>query len=143
MKKLLMVVFALTIHPVFSQEAEVRKSIETFFEGLHKQDTLKIRSVFAKQMVLHSVSERKSGAVLSVESADQIIKSISGIPKDMKIEEKLLSWKVSIDGSMAHVWTPYEFYVNGKLSHSGVNSFQLFNDNGQWKITYCIDTRKR
>jgi hypothetical protein len=30
-----------------------------------------------------------------------------------------------VDGSMAHAWTPYEFYVNGKLSHKGVNAFTL------------------
>lgn len=32
---------------------------------------------------------------------------------------------------------------NGNFSHCGVNSFQLFHDNGQWKIIYLIDTRQR
>jgi len=64
-------------------------------------------------------------------------------PRKDIYEERLLSYKVLVDGNMAHVWTPYEFYVNGQLSHCGVNSFQLFNDNGQWKITYIIDTRRR
>ncbi|HOD10564.1 MAG TPA: nuclear transport factor 2 family protein, partial [Flavobacterium sp.] len=41
------------------------------------------------------------------------------------------------------VWTPYEFYVNEKLSHSGVNAFTLFKENEKWKIIHLIDTRRK
>jgi hypothetical protein len=44
---------------------------------------------------------------------------------------------------MAHAWTPYEFYINGKLSHKGVNAFTLYKDDGQWKIVHLIDTRRK
>lgn len=143
MKKAILILFVLISQGIFAQEAEVKKAIETFFEGFHTRDTVKMQTVFAKEMVLHSVGEKKEGAKLSVESVSQFNKSIASIPKDMQFEEKLLSWKIQIDGSMAQVWTPYEFYINGKLSHRGVNSFQLFKDNSGWKITYCIDTRRK
>ncbi|HEX9979078.1 MAG TPA: nuclear transport factor 2 family protein [Flavobacterium sp.] len=143
MKKLLLIIVCLALQPLQAQEPQIRKSIEIFFEGFHARDTVKMTSVFAREMVLHFVSERKTGNVLSVESAAEMAKSIASIPKDVKFEERLLSWKIQSDGAMAHVWTPYEFYINGKLSHSGVNSFQLFNDNGIWKITYIIDTRRK
>jgi hypothetical protein len=42
---------------------------------------------------------------------------------------------------MAHAWTPYEFYVNGKLSHKGVNAFTFFKKDNSWKIVHLIDTR--
>ena len=64
------------------------------------------------------------------------------IPQTMKIEEKILTYKIQVDGTMANVWAPYEFYANGKLSHTGVNSFQLFKDEGIWKIIYLVDTRR-
>ena len=35
------------------------------------------------------------------------------------------------------------FGLMDNFSHCGVNSFQLFNDNGQWKIIYLIDTRRK
>jgi len=57
--------------------------------------------------------------------------------------EKLLDYKIQIDGPLAHVWTPYEFYVNGKLSHSGVNSFTLFKEKDAWQIIHIIDTRRK
>lgn len=125
-----------------AQEADVKKAITTFFEGLHSGDTLKIKSVCADKMILQSVMETDKGSKFSNEPISEFYKSIASIPKDMKIEERLLDYKILVDGSMAHAWTPYEFYVNGKLSHSGVNSFQFYKDNGVWKIVYIIDTRR-
>ncbi len=92
---------------------------------------------------MHSISESEKGPKFSVQKASDFYKSIATIPLSMKFEEKILSFKVQIDGSMAHVWTPYEFYVNDKLSHSGVNSFQLYKDNEVWKVVYIIDTRRK
>lgn len=143
MKNIVLLLLIVISQSAFAQEAEVRKTIDTFFEGFHEQDTVKMKSVFARQMILHSVAEEKDGAKLSAESATQLTKSIASVPKTFKFEEKLLSYKIQIDGSMAHVWTPYEFYVNGKLSHTGVNSFQLFKDTNGWKIIYCVDTRRK
>ena len=57
--------------------------------------------------------------------------------------EKLLLYDIKIDGNLASVWTPYEFYFNEKFSHCGANSFQLFNNNGKWEIIYLVDMRKR
>jgi hypothetical protein len=52
-------------------------------------------------------------------------------------------YNIQIDGAMANAWTSYEFWVNGSFSHCGVNSFQLFKDEGAWKIIYLIDTRRK
>lgn len=143
MRKLLLVLACLSFYVAGAQESDVRKAIDTFFEGFHARDTVKMKSVFAKNIVMHSVSQGKSGSKLSVETAAGMCHSIASIPDNMQFEEKLLGYNTQIDGLMAHVWMPYEFYVNGTLSHSGVNSFQLFKDNGVWKIAYCMDTRKR
>ncbi len=143
MKNLFLLLFCLSMQMSFGQESDVKQTIVDFFDGFHAKDTLKMRNQFAKEIVMHSVSERNQQAVLKSESATDFLKMIASIPKSEKFEERLLSYKIQIDGAMAHVWTPYEFYINGKLSHTGVNSFQLFNDSGKWKITYCIDTRKR
>jgi hypothetical protein len=50
---------------------------------------------------------------------------------------------VKIDSDLAMVWAPYKFYVGEKFSHCGVDCFQLVKLNGQWKIQYLIDTRRR
>ena len=37
-------------------------------------------------------------------------------------------------GSLAVVWTPYEFWRDGKTSHCGVDVFELTKQAGVWKI---------
>ena len=143
MKKLLVLVVLFMLQNIIAQEADVKKSINIFFEGLHTADTLKIKSVCNDTMMLQSISQGKMSNKLTTEKASEFYKSIAEIPAGMKIEERLLDYKIQIDGPMAHAWTPYEFYINGKLSHKGVNSFQLFNDNGVWKIIYIVDTRRK
>jgi hypothetical protein len=54
-----------------------------------------------------------------------------------------LSYAIQVDESMGHVWTPYEFYVNGKSSHKGVNAFTLFKKDNTWKIVRLVDTRRK
>ena len=81
--------------------------------------------------------------VLVTDEPGKLITAVANRPSDQKWEEKILGYSVQVDGNMAHVWTPYEFWFNGDFSHCGVNSFQLFHDNGTWKIIYLIDTRRR
>jgi len=132
---------------ISAQEKEIKQSISVFFEGLQTADTLKIQTVCHKEMKLQSIMEKNTIGTLSFESNLEFYKSIASLPKNLKIEERLLSYKIQIDGSMAQVWTPYEFYVNGKLSHIGTNSFTLLLENNPegsaWKIVHIIDTRRK
>ena len=96
------------------------------------------------KIILQSISTDKEGkTVLKEEDFNKFIQSIASIPKDRTFEEKLLDFSIQVDGNMANVWTPYEFWYQGKFSHCGVNSFQLFYDDGNWKIIYLIDTRRQ
>jgi len=136
---LLIMIFASSIH---AQNQEVQKVIETFFEGFHAKDTVKLKSVCSDKIILQSIMENAKGAKLTDETSKEFYKSIAIIPSDLKVEEKILNYSIQVDGTMAHAWTPYEFYINGKLSHSGVNAFTLYKENGIWKIIYVIDTRR-
>lgn len=127
-----------------AQKQEVQMSIEVFFEGFHDKDSVKIKTVCSDKIILQSISENNfKGNKLSNESAKEFYKSIMSIPSNMKFQEKILSYNVQIDGALAHVWAPYEFYINDKMSHSGVNTFTLFKEKDSWKIIYLIDTRRK
>ena len=132
---------------VSAQEKEIKQSISIFFEGLQTTDTLKIQSVCHKEMKLQSIMEKNTIGSLSFETNEEFYKSIASIPKNLKIEERILDYKIQIDGTMAQVWTPYEFYIDGKLSHIGTNSFTLLLENNPeasgWKIVHIIDTRRK
>lgn len=147
MKKCILIICMIVTTSFQAQNQEVQKVIETFFEGFHAKDTVKMKSVCSDKIILQSIMENAKGAKLSDESAKEFYNSIASIPSDFKFEEKILSYSIQVDGTMAHVWTPYEFYSNGTFSHSGVNAFILFKENGPeapgWRIIYCIDTRRK
>lgn len=127
-----------------AQQQDVQKTIESFFEAFHQKDTIKLKLVCSDKLILQSISESVTkGNKLSEENIKEFYKSIASIPSNLKFEEKILNYNIQIDGSMAHVWTPYEFYLNDKLSHSGVNAFTLFKEKDSWKIIYLIDTRRK
>ena len=118
--------------------------VKTFFEDFHRQDTTQLAAHFNSEAVMKSISKDESGQtrIASVE-IDRFVRSIGSIPSDRKFEEKILSYEVQEDDLMAQVWTPYEFYVNQNLSHTGVNVFVLSKVNEEWKIVFLIDTRYR
>ena len=143
MRHLLILLFFGFSLSISAQEKEIKQSISVFFEGLQSADTLKIQSVCHKEMKLQSIMEKNSVGNLSFETKSAFYKSIASITKNLKIEERILDYKIQIDNSMAQVWTPYEFYIDGKLSHIGTNSFTLLLENNIWKIVHIIDTRRK
>ena len=143
MKNTVLILFLLFGFSGQAQNAEVQKTIETFFEGFHAKDTVKIKSTCSEKLILQSITESPKGNTFSEELPKEFYVSMATIPAEVKFEEKILSYNIQVDGTMAHAWTPYEFYINGKFSHSGVNAFTLFKEDDVWKIIHLIDTRRK
>jgi hypothetical protein len=144
---LIFLFFLMAVGSVIAQESEeqmVKNTIDSFFEAFHQQDSSALKKIVANDMVLQTIGKNEAGReVVKTENFSHFLKSIVSIPTSTKFEEKLLMYNIQIDGAMANAWTSYEFWVNGSFSHCGVNSFQLFKDEGAWKIIYLIDTRRK
>ncbi|MEE4001724.1 nuclear transport factor 2 family protein [Tenacibaculum sp. FZY0031] len=127
-----------------SEEKAIKKTIETFFEGLHKGDSTLVSATLNSTIKIQTTFTNKEGKnVLVTESKTKLLTNIANKKPAHTYLEKLVSWDIKIDGNLASVWTPYEFYLNEKFSHCGANSFQLFNNNGKWEIIYLVDMRRR
>lgn len=143
MKTILLSLMLVFTSALYSQNEDVKQVVVTFFKGFHAKDSITMKSVCADKMILQSISESSKGNQLKNEKPHSFYLSIATIPATILFEEKILNYSIQVDGAMAHVWTPYEFYVNNKFSHKGVNAFTLFKENEQWKIVYLIDTRRK
>lgn len=142
---LLVFAFAVSLQTVFAQNDEkaIRAVINRFFEGMERGDTAVIRSACTAQPVLQTFMAEESGELtMFTEDFGEFLTVVSTPSKD-KYREAIEIEAVHVEKSLASVWAPYKFYINGKLSHCGTDSFQLVKMPSGWKIQYIIDTRRK
>lgn len=56
------------------------------------------------------------------------------------LKEEMYAPKVEVNGDLAMVWGRYVFFAGGKLSHCGVNTFNLVRTDAGWKIANGAST---
>lgn len=140
----LVLLISTTLFGQTDEEAQVKATVDTFFEGFHKGDTTLMKTLIMDKIIMQTAYRNKEGKdILVTDEPGKLINAIADRPDDQKWDERLLDYSIQVDGNMANAWTPYEFWFNDEFSHCGVNSFQLFKDGDQWKIIYLIDTRRR
>jgi hypothetical protein len=59
-----------------------------------------------------------------------------GLPQ----RERYWSPTVLIRGSIAVVWAPYEFWIDGQTSHCGVDVFDFVKVDGIWRVSNSMWT---
>lgn len=60
--------------------------------------------------------------------------------------ERCWSPTILVDGGLAMIWTPYDFHMDGKFSHSGVDVFTAVHTEDGWRIAsiaYSVDREQR
>lgn len=147
MKRILFILIAvLPVTGAFAQDSAaggVKLAINTLFNAMRKGDSALIKTVFAKEMVLQSISKDRTGkTVIAVDSGDDFAKAI-GTPHNVVYDERITFNDIKIDGDLASVWAPYKFYLGDKFSHCGVDVFSLMKTASGWKIIYIVDTRRK
>jgi hypothetical protein len=126
-----------------SEEEKVKVPIKALFDGMRTSDTTLMRSAFAPGVILQTITRNKEGGtVVRTENINDFV-ALIGKPHTEVYDERITYETIKIDDNLAIAFTPYRFYVGDKFSHCGVNSFQLVRFNGEWKIQYIIDTRRK
>lgn len=121
-----------------TENKEVEKPIRNLFLAMKNADSELLKTTFSETAILQTIT--KEG--VKNEDIKEFIASISKMTKD-DLDERITIEAIHVDGNLASVFTPYSFYFKGKFSHCGANSFQLVKQNGEWKIQYLIDTRRK
>ena len=60
-----------------------------------------------------------------------------------RLLERFWAPVVHVHGPLAEVWAPYDFHVDGRFSHCGVDSFSLVRTAAGWQIAgivYTVET---
>ena len=121
----------------------VKNTIKMLFDGMRASDSSMVAAAFSKEAVMRTVGQNDQGKTVVQSGNLQGFLNAIGSPKEKAWDEKIKGYDIKIDDDLATAWTPYEFWVGEDFSHCGVNSFQLVRMEGDWKIVYIIDTRRR
>ena len=130
---------------VYAQEKNdaLTTRLHHFFEALNKKDTAALATMFFKNAELVTVHQTPSGELTkNRQKASDFLNALGGLV-DTQIEEKIENLTVHLDENMANTWMDYVLFVNGRLSHCGVNNIVWAMDSGQWKILHLADTRRK
>ena len=138
----LLIALGLSTSGVYAQPASaedsVRSAVDLLFKGMKASDAAMIRQSFADSAILQTIAKD----AIQTDKVEEFAATIEKLaPGDA--DERIRFDVLRIDGPLAIVWAPYEFYYKGKYSHKGVDSFQLVRVKGVWKIQYLIDTRRK
>jgi Domain of unknown function (DUF4440) len=113
-------------------------TVQRLFDAMAMHNVDAARELFTPGATL--VSVRANGAV-SNSTSEQFVAHL-GAAKEPWLE-RMWNPKVLVHGGLAVVWAEYDFHLNGKFSHCGVDSVTLVNISGGWKISgiaYTMET---
>ncbi len=113
-----------------SEEKDVIATAQRLFDAMaaHNADTA--RALFTPGAPLTAV--RVNGEISN--STSEQFASHVGAAKDAWLE-RMWNPKVLMRRGLAIVWADYDFHLNGKFSHCGVDSFTLVRGQEGWKIS--------
>lgn len=121
-----------------SDENGAIATVQRLFDAMATHNAEAARALFTPGATL--VTVRANGAV-SNSTSEQFVTHV-GAAKERWLE-RMWNPKVRIRGGLAVVWADYDFHLNGKFSHCGVDSMTLVNVSGAWKISgiaYTMET---
>jgi hypothetical protein len=121
-----------------SEREAVVATVQRLFDAMEARDPAAASAVLMPEGSYVSVREKagevSAGAVSHKDFAARLAKDKT------PIREVMHNPQVLIHGRIATVWTPYEFHRDGKISHCGVDSFNLVKTAEGWKIAGFVYT---
>jgi hypothetical protein len=113
---------------------KIKSVILKTFAAMKSVDSVALKSCFTPNAVLNISTIRPEGNTVREVPSSKFIQNVM-TRKPGEMDERVVSWgNISIDHEIASAWVPYEFYLNEKFSHKGVDVFILVKSGDEWKI---------
>lgn len=127
--------------PAEEREA-VLAVVQKFFDAMAAADMEGLRSVMTPEGRFFALQEGKPGAPPTVRtfSNEESLKQLTSGKRALR--ERMWNPEVRVHRGVAVVWTPYDFWIDGKFSHCGVDAFNLVKMPEGWKLvggTYTVE----
>lgn len=128
--------FSILTLPVFSQKNDDKAAalavVQKLFDEMAAANAAGILATGIPENILITIRKQRDGKTR--------VDSVNGeaftkfFTKPGSIKEVMYAPKVEVDGDWAMVWGRYVFFVGEKISHCGINQFNLVRTDAGWKI---------
>lgn len=123
--------------PALAGEAEDRAAVlsvvDRFFVAMSAHDAKTWAEVLLPDAITRTQAYQPDGSIKL--RRGEVKDMIANLPTGPAMAERIWKPKVMIRGPMAVVWAPYEFKLDGKQHHCGIDVFDLMQVDGAWKIS--------
>ena len=123
-----------------TERADIVSALQTLFDALETGDAELLRDVMDPDIVMHSSGTNAAGETsVSSSTLERLAARIEA--SEVPLIERMWDPLVSVNGSMAMIWAPYDFYSGAEFSHCGVDTATLMNTEEGWKMISLAWTR--
>lgn len=128
----------LTLVQVPEHEA-VLKTVQAFFDTMTRNDVEGARKVLQPQGRFHAMRMKDGKPDVHALANEEYLADLQAASKQ-KYQERIWNPEVRVNGLIASVIAPYDFWIDGKFSHCGVDTFDLIKTEEGWKIAGGVYT---
>lgn len=120
------------IEPKQDDKTTVLAVVKKLFDEMAAANAAGILSTSTPESILVAVQKTRDGKTrIDNITGEQFSKFFT---KPGAVKEVMYDPKVEVSGDWAMVWGRYVFYADGKLSHCGINQFNMVRTEQGWKI---------
>lgn len=116
--------------------------VDRLFDAMGRRDTAAMRALLTPGSRLVSIRGDSAGAAPRVTNDTAFFRSLA--VGHGQLRERIWSPIVRLRGPLAIVWAPYDFHVDGRRTHCGIDAFTLVRADSVWRITdiaYTVERR--
>ena len=138
----LLVCGSASAQPAAAEREAVLKTVQAFFDTMAAKDVEGARTILQPQGRFHAMRMRDGKPVVRAFSNEEYFADLKASKQAMR--ERMWNPEVRIHGLIATVWTPYDFWIDGKFSHCGIDAFDLIKTEEGWKIAggaYTVESK--
>jgi len=121
-----------------SEKDAVLKAVQIFFDTMAAKDVDGARAILQPQGRFTAMRMRDSKPDVRAFSNEEYFADLQASKQRMR--ERIWNPEVSVHGLIATFRAPYDFWIDGKLSHCGIDVFNLIKTEDGWKIAGGVYT---
>ena len=113
-------------------------AIDAAITGPADKDRACMKALFIPEARMMFVSLGTDGApTYTLQTLDEWIARVKA-RGHVVLEEKRLKFQIERYGNIAHLWSSYALYSDGKQAARGINSIQAIKEAGGWRVTGIV-----